>query len=370
MSKIRVLIADDSASMRQKLADLLQRDGRFELAGVARDGQEAVEKAVALQPDVITMDIQMPRMDGITSLQYIMEVAPCPVIILSSFSKKGAMVTFEAMELGAFDFMPKPDRLGDTQLLEIFTELTERIVAAAHSRKYRKLKEAVKSGGKRQNAAVHGADYSHVVVIGVSTGGPKTVMDILPWLPADFPAPVLLVQHMPPLFTASFAERLNKSVPMKVVEAEHRCTLEPGTIYIAPGGQNLFVERMLGTTTLRLAVRSEPDAMLYKPSVDVTMLSLLKQVPARRIIGVLLTGIGSDGAEGMTAIRQGGGLTIAEAEETAVVYGMPKAALDRGGARLVLPSYLIGQTLVREVQGHGSQTASLLLSDREPQADS
>jgi two-component system, chemotaxis family, protein-glutamate methylesterase/glutaminase len=350
LDKIRVLIADDSALLRQQLTQLLEQDGRFELAGIARDGEEAVHKAVQLQPDVITMDIQMPRMDGLTSLQYIMEMAPCPVIILSTFSKKGAVVTFEAMELGAFDFVPKPDHMAGERLETVFNELAQRMVEATHSRKYKRMKAAKMGPQMSPDGSGSETDYTKIVIIGVSTGGPKTVMDILPHLPADLPAPVLLIQHMPPLFTASFAERLDRSVPMQVVEASNRMILKPGTIYVAPGGQHLYVERMIGTSMLRLAVRPQPVDAVYKPSIDVTMFSVLRHVPAERLVGVLLTGIGADGAEGMAAIREGGGTTIAEAEETAIVYGMPRAALERGAASMVLPSYLIGQSIVKEVR--------------------
>jgi len=350
MTKIRVMIADDSPLMRQHLTQALEQDGRFEVVGIARDGEEAVQKAIQLRPDVITMDIQMPRMDGLTSLQYIMELAPCPIIIVSTYSRKGTVVTLEAMELGAFDFFPKPEVQDAGWKGAVFEELAKRLIAAAQSLRYPKLHANRGEASVARTPNRNELDYRRIVVIGVSTGGPRTVMDILPHLPSDFPAPVLVVQHMPPMFTASFAERLNRSLPMKVVEAANRMVLEPGTIYIAPGGQHLYVERMLGTNRLRLAVRSQPEDAIYKPSVDVTMLSLLRHMPAEKLIGVLLTGIGTDGAEGMCEIRRGGGKTIAEAEETAVVFGMPRAAIERGGACMVLPSYLIGQSIVKEVQ--------------------
>lgn len=346
--KIKVMIVDDSAYMRQQLTAILADDSRIEVVGLARDGEEAVQKAVQLQPDVITMDIQMPKMDGLTSLQYIMELAPCPVIILSSYTQRGAMVTFEALELGAFDFVSKPAGPANcvNPLEQIAKELKERIAAAAASRKslYSRRQAALLQAPERKSLP-----YSKVIIIGASTGGPRTVMDILPHFPAEFPAPVVLVQHMPVMFTASFAQRLNQNLAVRVVEATNRMVLEPGTVYVAPGGKQLYVEKALGTAQLRFSVRSGPDDNLFKPSVDVTMLSLLQHISADKLIGVLLTGIGSDGAEGMVAIRQGGGLTIAEAEETSIVYGMPRAAAERGGAQYVLPSYMIGQTILKEV---------------------
>lgn len=346
--KIKVLIVDDSAYMRQQLIAILSDDAHIEVIGLARDGEEAVQKAIQLQPDVITMDIEMPKMDGLTSLQYIMELAPCPIIILSAHTQRGAMVTFEALELGAFDFVTKPSVMGSaiTPLEQISKELKERIVAAAASRKLPASRERAARLKKLEKSSV---PYSKVIVIGVSTGGPKTVMDILPHFPSDFPVPIILIQHMPEMFTASFAERLNQNLPMRVVEAANRMVLEPGTIYVAPGGRQLYTEKALGTNQLRFSVRSGTEKNIHTPSVDITMLSLLQHFPAERIIGVLLTGIGSDGAEGMVEIRKGGGLTIAESEETSIVYGMPRSAAERGGAQYVLPSYMIGQTILKEV---------------------
>jgi two-component system chemotaxis response regulator CheB len=350
-SKIRVMIVDDSALMRQQLTAMLSRNDRFEIAGVARDGEEAVSKAVQLRPDVITMDILMPKMDGLTSLQYIKEMAPCPVIILSAHSQRGAVITFEALELGAFDFVTKPD--GNHSLDEIEAALTERIMAAAQSRRRSSAIQRIESLQLRnritQSQAAANADYGKIVVIGASTGGPRTVMDILQQLPENFPAPVLLIQHMPPMFTASFAERLNRRMPMRVVEAKHRMVLESGVIYVAPGGYHLTVENVLGTNQLRIAIRSHPAEAAFRPSVDVSMQSLLQHVPAKKLIGVLLTGIGADGADGMVHIREGGGVTIAESEETAAVFGMPRAAAERGGAQYVLPSYLISEAIKKEV---------------------
>jgi two-component system, chemotaxis family, protein-glutamate methylesterase/glutaminase len=354
--RIKVLIVDDSAFMRQQLSAALSQDPRIEIVGVARDGEEAVAKAVEMKPDVITMDILMPKMDGLTSLQYILELAPCPIIIVSSYTYKGALITFEALELGAFDFVPKPEGAGKWQ--STVANLVDRIVAAAASESSRRQRgsqweQAVEQPQPREEIQEE-AGFDKVVVIGVSTGGPKTLMEILPHLPKDFPAPVLLVQHMPPGFTASFAERLNRTLNIRTVEASHRMNLEPGTVYVAPGGLHMTVEKALGRKSLRLAIRQEPRDALFKPSVDVTFQSVLQHMPASKIVAVLLTGIGQDGAEGMVQIRRAGGTTIAEAESSAIVYGMPKAAAERGGAQYILPSYLIGQAILREVLKLGS----------------
>lgn len=348
--KIRVLIVDDSAFMRQQLSAMLSQDPRIEIAGVARDGEEAVAKAVELKPDVITMDILMPRMDGLTSLQYILELAPCPIIIVSSYTYKGALITFEALELGAFDFVPKPE---SKEMWECAVHiLLERIVVAAAEWRKKRQYGVDEIPVKRQEPTQlrhNSSAFSKIVVIGASTGGPKTLMDILPHLPPDFPAPVLLVQHMPKGFTSSFAERLNRTLSLPAVEASHRMDLEPGRIYVAPGGMHMTVEKVLGQSRLRLAVRPEPAEALYKPSIDTAFHSVLKHVPGNQVVGVLLTGIGQDGAAGMVEIRKASGVTIAEAESSAIVYGMPKAAVERGGAQYILPSYLIGQAIRREV---------------------
>ncbi|WP_166244793.1 protein-glutamate methylesterase/protein-glutamine glutaminase [Paenibacillus turpanensis] len=349
--KIRLLVVDDSALMRQQLLSSLSRDPRIEVIGMARDGREGVEKAIQLRPDVVTMDIHMPTMDGITALQYLMELAPCPVIILSAYSRKGALVTFEALELGAFDYVTKPEVLGSAEMDAMIQKLTDRIIAAGTSKKT----ELQLGVAPERQGADHksGYGFEHVVIIGASTGGPRTIMDILQHIPEDFPAPLFLVQHMPPVFTASFAERLNERFQIRVVEAAHRMTVEPGTLYVAPGGKHMFIEKTLGKQQLRIAIRSHPKESVFKPSVDVSMNSLAEQLPSSMIISVLLTGIGSDGAQGMVKIRKNGGLTIAESEETAVVYGMPRAAVEQGGARLVLPSYQIGKVIVNEVLGYG-----------------
>jgi two-component system chemotaxis response regulator CheB len=329
----------------------LSKHPGIEVIGSARDGREGVEKAIRLRPDVVTMDIHMPTMDGITALQYVMEIAPCPVIILSAYSRKGALVTFEALELGAFDYVTKPEVLGGAELRRTVSLLVERIHAAASAvsatRKRRVEEEAI------DVEEPNGPPFRKAVVIGASTGGPRAVEEIVRHFPADLPAPVFLVQHMPPLFTSSFAERLNEKYPIKTVEGAHRMSVDPGTVYVAPGGKHMTIEKVLGTKQYRLAVGAEPKETVFKPSVDVTMMSLLEQLPASMLISVLLTGIGSDGAQAMVEIKKQGGFTIAESEETAVVYGMPRAAAEMGGASVVLPYSQIGRFIVGEVMRNG-----------------
>jgi len=350
-NRIKVLIVDDSALMRQQLTLLLSKHPNIEVIGSARDGREGVEKAIRLRPDVVTMDIHMPTMDGITALQYVMEIAPCPVIILSAYSRKGALVTFEALELGAFDYVTKPEVMGAAELRNTVDRLIERILAAPSASSSARRRPADDEGAEREEPR---DPFRKAVVIGASTGGPRAVEDIVRHLPPDFPAPVFLVQHMPPLFTSSFAERLNEKYAIRTVEAAHRMPVEPATVYVAPGGKHMTVEKVLGQNQYRLAVGTVPKETMFKPSVDVTMFSLLHQLPASKLVAALLTGIGSDGAKGMVEIRKNGGFTIAESEETAIVYGMPRAAAEMGGASVVLPYPQIGRFIVNEVMRNGS----------------
>lgn len=351
-NSIKVLVVDDSALMRQQLMHHLSRYPGIEVIGSARDGREGVEKAIRLKPDVVTMDIHMPTMDGLTALQYVMEIAPCPVIILSIYSRKGALVTFEALELGAFDYVTKPEVMGADELRVTVDRLADRIFAAAKAAK----REPAR--GKKTDEFTEDAGddfpFRKAVVIGASTGGPRAVEDIVRYLPQQFPAPVFVVQHMPALFTHSFAERLNEKYSIRTVEAAHRMIVEPGVVYIAPGGKQMTVEKVLGMNQYRIVIGSEPKEATYKPSIDVTMRSLLEHFPGPRLVSVLLTGIGTDGAEGMSEVRKNGGFAIAESEETAVVFGMPRAAADMGGASIVLPYPQIGRFIVNEVMANGS----------------
>ncbi|MCF6096978.1 chemotaxis response regulator protein-glutamate methylesterase [Thermovorax subterraneus] len=356
--KIRVLVADDSAFMRRCLRDILESEEDIEVIDTARDGREAVEKTLRLSPDVVTLDINMPHMDGLTALQHIMALAPCPVIVISSLTTEGALVTFEALELGAVDFVAKPGGTVSLGIKQVADEIVAKVRAAAFSnrkligrtRSSRKTTAEAKkheASGKKNECIVFEDEI--IVVIGVSTGGPKTLMEILPRFPSDFVGAVLVVQHMPPAFTESFAKRLDQYCNLPVREASDGASIEPGTITVAKGGWHLVVERDSKTARLRARLTKEPEDALYKPSVNVTMKSVLENVDGRNIIGVLLTGMGDDGANMMVEIRKKGGLTIAESEETAVVFGMPKAAIERGGADIIAPAYKISDIILKRV---------------------
>ena len=355
MNAIRVLIADDSALMRQTLKRIISEAPGLEVAGTASDGEDATVKARALRPDVITMDINMPKLDGISALQTILEEEICQVVMVSSLTQKGALTTFECLELGAFDFIAKPSGTVSANMGTVAAELVSKVRAAGSMGKLNR----VKRRGPGRLMARAPLDYSPqparqvgqvAVAIGISTGGPATLMEVLPVLPKDLPASIFLVQHMPASFLSSFARRLNDSCPMKIVEARAGMTVEPATCYVAPGGLHLCPHRRSdGQIVIRTPAQ---PATLFVPSVDVMMAAVL-QAYGSNTVGVLMTGIGDDGADQMVAIRQAGGSTIAENEETSVVFGMPREAIERGGAEFSAPHYEIPKYIVNAVDKAG-----------------
>jgi two-component system chemotaxis response regulator CheB len=348
MSSIRVLVADDSALMRQTLKRIITAEPGMELAGTARDGEDAVAKARELRPDVMTMDINMPKLDGITALQIVLEEKICPVVMVSSLTQRGAVTTFECLELGAFDFVAKPDGTVSAHMGAVAADLISKLRAAA-------------SSGVREQARKRGfvarerivppvqrwqSNVPVAVAIGISTGGPATLTEVLPLLPPDLPASVYLVQHMPASFLASFARRLDQNCQMKVVEGRAGMQAEPGVCYVAPGGLHLCPHRRSdGGIVIRTPAQPQT---LFIPGVNVMMQAVLETY-GQNTIGVLMTGIGDDGADQMVAIRRAGGATIAESEETAVVYGMPREAFERGGADIVAPHYEVARHIVQAV---------------------
>src|SRR5579884_459667 len=352
MKSIRVLVADDSALMRQTLKRVISAEPGMEIAGVARDGDDAVAKARDLRPDVVTMDINMPKLDGITALQIILDEKICPVVMVSSLTQRGAMTTFECLELGAFDFVAKPDGTVSSNLGAAAEELVSKIRAAAATgvlqRVRRNRARRLASRERQQPPAVPRWQASGpiAVAIGISTGGPATLSEVLPLLPADLPATVFLVQHMPASFLTAFARRLNEHCALDVVEARAGMGVEAGRCYVAPGGLHLCPHRK---TTGEIVIRTPAQPRtLFMPSVDVMMQAVLETYRSSTV-GVLMTGIGDDGADQMVRIREIGGFTIAESEETAVVYGMPREAFERGGADVVAPHYEVAQHIIQAV---------------------
>ena len=346
---ISVVIADDSAFMRKKIKEILESDPDIRVVVAARDGQEAVAYAKEHQPDVVTMDINMPVMDGITALQMIMAESPRPVLMLSSLTQEGAITTFECMELGAFDYVSKPSGTISTDLDRQAAEIVAKVKQAARCRLGRLTRRRLSPSPARPVRATSlnaGNDGTarRAVAIGVSTGGPKTLLDIVPYLPADLDATVVVVQHMPESFTGQFAKRLNDACRIPFKEAEAGDILQAGHGYLARGGKHLvFAKRVTGGVMARYSL--QPTDSLHIPSVDVMMDSAI-QAFGSEVIGVLLTGMGDDGADAMVHIRRAGGQTIAEAESTCIVFGMPAQAIERGGADFVLPCHEIAEKIV------------------------
>ncbi len=334
---IRVLIVDDSAFMRNALGKMLASDPDIEVAGIARDGVEALEKVALLKPDLVTMDIEMPRMDGIEALRRIMATSPLPVIMVSSLTTEGARATLEALEIGAVDFLSK--NLADLSLniLQVREALLEKVKQIGR-RRMRQAGRLPARGPQPTAAAAPPAggpktEYRKerriaIVAIGTSTGGPKALQDVIPRLPKDFPVPTVIVQHMPPAFTAAFADRLNDLSKVRVKEAEEGEVLKPGVVLVAPGRGHLSVRRGRVGECYVTIDENRPE-LIYRPSADVMMLSVADIFPGRAL-GVILTGMGNDGEKGMRAIKASGGRTLAQSEETCVVYGMPKAAVEAG----------------------------------------
>lgn len=335
--------------MRRAIKQILETDSEIEVVGLARDGEDALKKDKELCPDVITLDINMPVMDGLTCMLHLFDQHPLvQVIMLSSLTQEGVLTTFEALELGAFDYIGKPTGTISKNLHIVGREIIEKIKAAYNARRRRRADRLKTSAGQISKIPItKGGTASKVVVIGVSTGGPGTLMEILPKLPPDLDAAIVVVQHMPAMFTNSFARRLDDACQIAFREAKGGDRLCTGLGFVAPGGVHLVVRNQPGSGAF-IRLTSLPEGQLFTPSVDVTMQSVVKSF-GKRTIGVLLTGMGSDGADGMVAIRQAGGYTIAEAESTAIVFGMPREAIERGGAQVVLPCQLIAQEIVRAV---------------------
>ena len=346
MEPIKVLIVDDSPFMRKALERMLQAPDIL-VVGAARDGLDALEKIPVLNPDIVTLDIEMPRLDGLGCLKRIMAEMPRAVLMVSSLTQEGAQATLEALALGAVDFIPKESSLASASILQIQQDLQEKVRKLAMSPRFRTLRPPpppLRLGvpplfqpPAPQAVARLGAlagPMAEILTIGCSTGGPKALQDLLPGLPKNLPVPCLVVQHMPGSFTKAFADRLNGICQVEVKEAQHGETTRPGVVYIAPGGQHmLYRSRGLGGF---LELSAEPAASLHRPSVDVLFQSIA-DATNRQVLAMILTGMGSDGTRGMAALKAKGAHTLAEAEESCVVYGMPKAAYERGCVDQVAP---------------------------------
>jgi two-component system chemotaxis response regulator CheB len=335
----RVLIIDDSASVREVLSALLSRAPGLEVVGTASDAVIAWRKIKDLQPDVLSLDVEMPRLDGLSFLERLMAHYPLPVVMVSSMTSRGCATTLRALELGAVDFVAKPKIDVTHGLVELADELAGKLRAAARAR------VRVRSEGAAAPVSPGPGllDATHkVIAIGASTGGTEALREILTALPPAAPG-VVVVQHMPPEFTRSFAQRLDGLARIRVKEAEHGDRVLPGHALIAPGGRHLKVRRSGAVVTVE--IHDSAPVNRHRPSVDVLFQSCAQRLGAQAI-GVILTGMGDDGARGLAAMRTGGAHTIAQDEATSVVFGMPREAIARGAAAAVLPIERIAGALV------------------------
>jgi two-component system, chemotaxis family, protein-glutamate methylesterase/glutaminase len=345
LKKIRVLIVDDSAFMRKVLETILVTDENVQVVGHAKDGREAVRLSESLKPDVITMDINMPVMDGLQATAEIMTTNPRPIVVVSSESRQGAASTLRALELGAIEFVAKPSSGIDLDMHSVREDLLRKVRLAAKVRVVRsasRIASAITNAdGKphaqplvpasRPAAALTADQRFPVVVLAASTGGPATVMRLAPGFTRDFPAAVILVQHMPAAFTTQYATQLAEFTGVRVKEAENNETLTPGTFYICPGGQHLRV-----TNSGRIQLDGTSGRVNgYLPNIDITMESVAA-FAGPLSIGVVLTGMGNDGAAGASAIKLAGGMVLAQDEATSVIFGMPSEAIKAGAVSQVL----------------------------------
>lgn len=362
---IRLLVVDDSPLMRRLLGGIFEGESDFSVE-FARDGAEAIDKVHSFEPDVVTLDVNMPRMDGLACLDRIMIERPCPVVMVSQRTEAGAAETIEALELGAVDFIPKPAGALSLEIDTLAPRLLEKVRGAATARIRPSLRLAdrirARTGSKRpqrvnsrSSAATETAprkvgapDQVGVVLVGTSTGGPRALDALLTPLREDFPWPILVAQHMPSSFTGALAKRLDKICALSVVEVSKPVPVVAGTVYIGRGDADLVLRRQRGG----IVASHAPSSELYRwhPSVDRLVASAMDVIEPEQIVGVLMTGMGNDGASSMAELRRRGGMTIAEAEETAVVWGMPGELVRADGAEVIAPVDRIAASLTEALQ--------------------
>lgn len=339
---LRVLVVDDSAFFRRLIGEVLAKDPDLRVAGVARDGQDAVAKVKALRPDVVTLDVNMPEMNGLEALRRIMAESPTPVVMLSSLTTEGAEETLQALQEGAVDFLCKPaatQAAGGSWQDEIVLKV--KVAARANLRRPgtpAPVRRVLPPPASRLMAG------ARVVAIGTSTGGPKALQEVIPRLPGNLPVGVLVVQHMPAGFTRTLAQRLDAASPLRVKEAEQGETIRPGTVYIAPGDYHL---RVAGRGELQLG--QDPPIASLRPSVD-ALFESVAEVYGPGVVAAVLTGMGSDGTRGAHRIKRAGGWVVAEDQSTCVVYGMPRSVIEEGYADRVVPLHEVADELARAVQ--------------------
>jgi two-component system chemotaxis response regulator CheB len=355
---VRVLIVDDSAFIRKALTDILRKDSDIQVVGEAKDGDEAIEKFKELRPDVITLDYEMPKKNGIEVIREIMKINPTPIVMISSYTKEGALITLKCLEEGAVDFISKDIEKGTLEVIRKGREIIEKVKNAARARVQIRAKPEPKEAEyirprtedirprteekKFEEKRVYDKTLKKLIVIGASTGGPNTVIDILSTLP-PLPAAILVVIHMPPIFTETYAQRLAERTGFPAKEAQDGDKLEAGKIFVAPGGKHIKV--MKGG--IIKIVNELPDA-IYKPSIDLAIESAA-EVFKQDTVAVILTGMGNDGSKGIRKVKEFGGKVIAESEKSAVVFGMPRAAAETGLVDYIEDAHRISGILERLV---------------------
>lgn len=343
---IKVLVVDDSAFMRKVICDILEGSCEIRVIGTARNGVEALDKVKSLNPDVMTLDIEMPVMDGLACMKELSKISRIPVIVVSSLTQKSAKSTIEALEYGAVDFITKPSNLfemaGKIKAQELIDKVKMTKNITIHNKQIEfDMQKLQKSGIVKSN------NIKKIVAIGTSTGGPKSLQEVIPKIAGNIPAAFLVVQHMPPGFTKSLAERLNSMSELTVKEAEDGEIIRAGYVYIAPGDFHMLVNNI--DNQLRIKLSSIPPVGGHRPSVDV-MMNSLSDTNIENIIAVIMTGMGNDGSEGITNIkRYNNGFVIAQDEKTSVVYGMPKAAVKTGVVDFVVPLHEIASQIMKIV---------------------
>ncbi|MBQ0730734.1 MAG: chemotaxis response regulator protein-glutamate methylesterase [Oleispira antarctica] len=367
LPKLKVLVVDDSGFFQRRVTEIINADARLEVIATASNGREGVEKALALKPDVITMDYEMPVMDGVTAVRNIMNQCPTPVLMFSSLTYEGARITLDALEAGAIDFLSKQfDAIAasEAQLHKTLTDKICEVAAAGKKAGVRKSfstpipnSASISNNTVASNAALvrpqvmrsatpasKSLRHVEVVIIGTSTGGPAALQTIFKQIPASFAKPIVIVQHMPGSFTKAFAERLNKLSPLTVSEAKQGDKLKPGHVYVAPGGMQLMVDSRNGGC---IHIHESDDRISYRPSVDIALASAAKHF-GRKALAVILTGMGSDGKEGAHLLKQAGGTIWAQDEASCVIYGMPMAVAKAGLVEKIIPLDAIGPMIFDE----------------------
>lgn len=342
---IRVLVVDDSAFMRKMLTEILSAEPDIQVVATARDGNDAIDRVKEYRPDVVTLDVEMPNMDGHAALKVIMQDCPTPIVMLSSLTQQGADLTLKCLADGAVDAIGKPSGSTSLDVTKISSEIVQKVRVASQAN----VKALVAVPEKPKVVPYKSRHAVRCLLIGASTGGPKALQTVLQELPANLPVPIVVVQHMPAHFTESFAQRLSGLCQFEVKEAKLGERLRPGHALVAPGGVHLTFD-----ANGFVLISHAPPVHGVRPSIDVTIDSLIP-IFGNSLLPVLLTGMGRDGAAGLKAVHDKGGHTIAEHESTCVVYGMPKIAFEMGGVEQCLPLHEIGQAIVALVRPNALQ---------------